>query len=197
MTLVPVAFHLIVSIISSFILTAIVSPSRLICSIDGLIPVGVLLCCLEAYVPTEVLDKGIENDHSLVDQDTSCWNHMLNKVSSLGKNLMNTKSALTSFIPGAATRTKPWYSDEVLAKPMLRNLNKFTTNPFVSPLLASKGDLDDIDIPLYLYPVTYDSFLDDSIEMAKLWKGKIVTQMEQIGQHTKCLFSLQAKYTSR
>lgn len=33
----------------------IVSPSRLMCSIDGLVPVGALLSCLGAYVPREVM----------------------------------------------------------------------------------------------------------------------------------------------
>lgn len=34
---------------------AMVSPSRLISAIDGLIPTGILLCCLGAFVPKEVM----------------------------------------------------------------------------------------------------------------------------------------------
>lgn len=66
-------------------------------------------------------------------------------------------------------RLVPWYKKPDSVKQSLYNLNKFVSNPFISPLLSKDINFD--EVPLYLYPLTYDAFLDDSIEMAKKWKG--------------------------
>lgn len=68
----------------------------------------------------------------------------------------------------AINRNKPWFRKKENLKQTLEKMNKILSSPFISPLLLETIDFN--HIPLYLYPLTYDSFLDDSIEMAKRWK---------------------------
>lgn len=53
-------------------------------------------------------------------------------------------------------------------------MNTFLSNPFISSLLVKHIDFN--HIPLYLYPLTYDAFLDDSIEMAKKWQKGLISK---------------------
>ena len=67
-------------------------------------------------------------------------------------------------------RIVPWYNIQDTVKRSLYNLNSFAKNSFISPLLYKK--FEELEgVQLFLYPLTYDSFLDDNIEMAKKWKG--------------------------
>jgi hypothetical protein len=64
----------------------------------------------------------------------------------------------------------PWYRQSpTILNAKLKQLNKSTSNPYISPFLMEDFDFD--DIPLYLVALTYDACLDDSIDMAKKWKG--------------------------
>ena len=74
-------------------------------------------------------------------------------------------------------RIKPWYRRTGNLKKCLARMNAFVQNPFISPLLAESVK-DFNHIPLYLYPLTFDAFLDDSIEMAKRWqKDKVKVEI--------------------
>lgn len=74
-------------------------------------------------------------------------------------------------------RIKPWYRRTGNLKKCLARMNAFVQNPFISPLLAESVE-DFNHIPLYLYPLTFDAFLDDSIEMAKRWqKDKVKVEI--------------------
>lgn len=88
----------------------------------------------------------------------------------------------------------PWYKNKTILKRCLYNLNKFVSNPFISPLLASEQMLEQLEqMPLYLYPLLYDAFLDDSIEMAKKWKGKL-NNFDRFFDYKFCLKS-QPRFT--
>lgn len=64
----------------------IVSPSRLISSIDGLIPVGALLSCLSAYIPQDLLQTNAEK---LALTQTGICNKLVRKLSGYIKPLFN------------------------------------------------------------------------------------------------------------
>jgi len=91
------------------------SPSRIIALNDGLLNLGPLLACLNAYLPVSVDD--------------------------------------------------------------LEALHRFARNPFLSPLLCTDFEFSK-QIPLYLFETTFDPFLDDNVEMAKRWKGKVVLEVQ-------------------
>ena len=60
-----------------------------------------------------------------------------------------------------------WYrTSELLSR--LESLNSLAQNPFISPLKVVESPTD---VALYLVCLHYDACLDDSIEMAKKWKG--------------------------
>lgn len=68
---------------------------------------------------------------------------------------------------------KPWYRvDESSLKEEMKRLNETNSNPYISPLNGPEFDFD--DIPLYLVALNYDACLDDSIMLAKKWKGLFV-----------------------
>lgn len=54
----------------------------------------------------------------------------------------------------------------------MKRLNESTSNPYISPLNGPEFDFD--DVPLYLVALNYDACLDDSIMLAKKWKGLFV-----------------------
>lgn len=54
----------------------------------------------------------------------------------------------------------------------MKRLNQTNSNPYISPLNGPEFDFD--DIPLYLVALNYDACLDDSIMLAKKWKGLFV-----------------------
>lgn len=156
-----------------FILNTFVSPARIITSVEGLIPVGTLLSCLAAYVPQEVMNEdhptqGESDEMQLVPNNITSMVQLL-----YSKVVWGIKSALS--VVSTNYRLVPWYKKPDSVKQSLYNLNKFVSNPFISPLLSKDIDFD--EVPLYLYPLTYDAFLDDSIEMAKKWKGKVYIEV--------------------
>lgn len=157
------------------LLTTIVSPSRMITSIDSLMPVGILLNCLSAYVPEQVVnhDDTTECDANFT---TATIENSLIPFNLSPMLLMESVSSILSGIRNLIKghRSMPWYKNKTILKRCLYNLNKFVSNPFISPLLASEQMLEQLEqMPLYLYPLLYDAFLDDSIEMAKKWKAKV------------------------
>jgi hypothetical protein len=69
----------------------------------------------------------------------------------------------------------PWYRQNAIdLTEKLKHLNTSLSNPYVSPLCGEEFNFS--DIPLYLIALTYDACLDDSIEMAKKWKGHLYTK---------------------
>ncbi|KAF7491038.1 Hormone-sensitive lipase [Sarcoptes scabiei] len=125
--------------------TKMVSPSRILTSIDGLVPLGTLLNCLGAYLPDEL----ISNE---------------SKLSEKNQTIVLADSPDT-FVRQSFKTLVP--SNENL-RHCLEQMNMFLENPFISPLMLEKIEFN--HIPLYLYPLTFDAFLDDSIEMAKKWR---------------------------
>lgn len=159
-------------------------------------PVGALLSCIAAYIPKEVM---LQRVRACSGESTSKSSHCtsVNKynsssllslaldlylkiTTSLG-NVLKGRCCIVNGLTRVRTinrllvrRLVPWYNQTDTVKQSLYNLNTFALNPFISPLLAK--NLENLkQIPLYLYPLTYDPFLDDSIEMAKKWKGTTTT----------------------
>jgi len=52
----------------------------------------------------------------------------------------------------------------------MQQLNEMASNPYVSPLMA---DFDIDDVSLFLVGLTYDACLDDTITLARNWKGHV------------------------
>lgn len=144
-----------------------VSPSRILTSIDGLVPLGTLLNCLGAYLPDELISnesKLSEKNQTIVladSPDTFVYRigSLFNKISEFLKYLCNLQ---------VVNRSKPWFRQNENLRHCLEQMNMFLENPFISPLMLEKIEFN--HIPLYLYPLTFDAFLDDSIEMAKKWR---------------------------
>nr|XP_046917871.1 hormone-sensitive lipase-like [Dermatophagoides farinae] len=156
------------------VVATMVSPSRILTSIDGLIPLGTLLNCLGAYLPDEIFEDNLPKEENIDyanGKETVAYQvggYFINKLKDVLSYLLQLK---------VVYRIKPWYRRTGNLKKCLDKMNTFVQNPFVSPLLAESVK-DFNHIPLYLYPLTFDAFLDDSIEMAKRWqKDKVKVEI--------------------
>ncbi|CAG2113848.1 unnamed protein product [Medioppia subpectinata] len=187
-------------------------------AVDTLLPLGVLLSCMEAYAPevavntaaadspvsakepeesddelkaddvvigaavaavvAQVMDSPtadggdfelISHDELPADEDlptapTPKWGHQWINAS------MAKLSAHSPFA-GRRQMPRPWYRrPEPALGVKLESLNAVVNNPYISPLLSAP---DFHDIPLYLVALVYDACLDDSVQMAKKWKGPV------------------------
>ena len=142
------------------------SPSRLMTSVDTLLPLGVLLSCLEAYAPKEE-----EEDFEEINLEDIPEEAQIEWTPSRSLKWKHSLWTLKHRIIGhEMPQLKPWYRKQDLEKRLI-NLNEVTNNGFISPLVCE--DLPE-DIPLYLIGLHYDACLDDSIQMAKKWKGPVV-----------------------
>jgi hypothetical protein len=140
-------------------------------AVDTLLPLGVLLSCLEAYAPDADIDCA-DADFELISHDEIPADEELPQMTSQNLQFVNRFARLRHKLsPSASTSPlKPWYRcPETPLAAKLLSLNAATNNAYVSPLMAA--NLDFHDIPLYLVALVYDACLDDSIQMAKKWKG--------------------------
>ncbi|XP_054154037.1 hormone-sensitive lipase-like [Oppia nitens] len=164
------------------------SPSRLFTAVDTLLPLGVLLACLEAYAPDingqnnnnpSTVNDDDEDEFEFVtvddvpplDSDHTKLPHDWPPRSTPWSRMRRTFRHVRGPDNVATSSPRPWYRQprpQVLNK--LTRLNAATENPFVSPLLAEP---DFTDVALYLVALAYDACLDDSVQMAKKWKGAI------------------------
>ncbi|CAG2163652.1 unnamed protein product [Oppiella nova] len=163
----------VVCFYTPFMLQTRGSPSRLMTAVDTLLPLGVLLSCLEAYAPDADIDC-VDADFELISHDEIPADEELPQMTSQNLQLVNRFARLRHKLsPSASTSPpKPWYRcPETPLAAKLLSLNAATNNAYVSPLMAA--NLDFHDIPLYLVALVYDACLDDSIQMAKKWNGPV------------------------
>lgn len=69
-----------------------------------------------------------------------------------------------------ADRTPDLWTDDGQLKMSLDDILEITRSPFISPLLYDRFDQLP-GVPLYLITTEFCPFLDESISLAKLWKG--------------------------
>ena len=152
------------------------SASRLMTAVDTLLPLGVLLSCLEAYSPNCEETSGVNSDEDFEDfirlsnedipQQVEQWSP------SLSLRVKHSIHSLKERLVGEPeSPLRPWYRHSDNLEEKLRVVNHVTGNPFISPLLSTSLPPD---IPLYLIGLHFDACLDDSIQMAKYWRGPVV-----------------------
>jgi acetyl esterase/lipase len=69
--------------------------------------------------------------------------------------------------------SKPWFHQNPSKKEaIVKHLNKYRTNPYIIPLCYQGFETLE-DVGLHLFHPMYCPFLDQSVELAKKWKGTV------------------------
>lgn len=80
-----------------------------------------------------------------------------------------------------------WLSDEMTIRKAMSQINSRISDPFFN-LLGYKHFDRLKDVPLYIQANEFDMLLDDSIELAKCWKGPVVMDFIPNGLHGWILY---------
>lgn len=164
------------------------TPSRLLLTIDPILPFGSLYSLSEAYTPDEkdTLDK---NNNYL--QVNSCFNCSTNlKCNSKNNNNGNNENIVTNsneksnklhsskckkmdkkILNGNNNNNnnKPWYKLPEVCSFRLEQMDQLNLGKYFNPLISPLDDFN--SIPLYIQVGEFDPLLDESIAIANKWKG--------------------------
>lgn len=123
---------------------------------------------------------------AMVDDEAKVFlNRVCDKLSDVYHNFKSNVNHYVRAIAtyGALKAPEPWF---LKPKPYLYKrmelIEEVTTNPYVSPIFYDDFDSLD-DVSLGLIALHFDPFLDDSISMAKKWKGPVVLDVLDGLQH--------------
>lgn len=151
------------------------SPSRLLSLFDSLITPGVLLSSLGAYLLPQYNNelKQISKSKSWI----SSWiTYFFDLISNKSINYIIKYNILINYnfledLKLAGDFPNTWYSDHgTNFKSGIQIINKKSIHPYISPI--NYNDFESLDdVQLTLLVGEFDPLLDDSVVLAKKWKG--------------------------
>ncbi|XP_015784830.1 uncharacterized protein LOC107362310 [Tetranychus urticae] len=155
----------IFSIYGAFLLSPLVGPSRVMGAIDPLLSPGVLLTCGGVY--GNIVDDQVATEESI---SLPRWDPCDGVAENVKRLLLATYSLVISM---SSNQTQPWFiCDKSNFSKKLKTLADRTHTPYASPLTYQKFDSLS-KIPMQILTSEFCPLLDESITMAKLWKGPV------------------------
>jgi acetyl esterase/lipase len=183
----------LICLYTPFNLSLLLTPANILSCCDSMISTGIMLSCFEAYLPqvrglrTEQTSSTAVSRFSLGwsgfklfdDEYTAYFVSILDKVCG---TLEGWGLTLSSSLTGDRKK-KPWYlSQKCDLYAHLEEIENVSVNPYVSPLFYP--DMESLsNTSLHLIALHFDPFLDDSVSMAKKWKGPVSMQVLDGLQH--------------
>ncbi|XP_053213986.1 uncharacterized protein LOC128397298 [Panonychus citri] len=163
----------IFSIYGAFLLSPLVGPSRVMGAIDPLLSPGVLLTCGGVY--GNIVDDQLATEGNI---SLPKWDPCEGVAENVKRLLLATYSMVISM---SSSQVQPWFiCDKPSFSKKLQALADRTHTPYASPMTYDKFD-SLTKIPMKILTSEFCPLLDESITMAKLWKGPIgVDVMEDL-----------------